>query len=130
MATTEKAGSLTQKSVSATFKDGKLSGTKLPVADGAQANFAIVLAKEGKGLSLVVVDLDGAGVERHALKSMDPTRPQAKLRFHDAPATRPETGQLRLDRNLIVISVLSGGREKGPSFSYSPSRDGFLRSCG
>ncbi|MEZ7981579.1 MAG: hypothetical protein QMC74_18020 [Myxococcota bacterium] len=116
--------------MSATFKDGKLSGTKLPVADGAQANFAIVLAKEGKGLSLVVVDLDGAGVERHALKAMDPTRPQAKLRFNDAPATRPETGQLRLDRNLVVISVLSGGREKGPSFSYSPSRDGFLRSCG
>ena len=88
MATTEKAGSLTQKSVSATFADGKLSGTKLPVADGAQANFAIVLAKEGKGLSLVVVDLDGAGVDRQALKAMDPTRPQAKLSFNDAPATR------------------------------------------
>ena len=28
----------------------------------------------------------------------------------------PETGQLCLDRNLIVISVLSVGREKGPSF--------------
>jgi hypothetical protein len=35
------------------------------------------------------------------------------------PFPYPETGQLRLDRNLIVISVLSGGREKGPSFSYS-----------
>ena len=34
---------------------------------------------------------------------------------------RPETGQLCIDRNLIVIPVLSGGREKGPSFSYSPS---------
>jgi hypothetical protein len=38
----------------------------------------------------------------------------------------PETGQLCLDRNLIVISVLSGGREKGPSFSYSLSVFGFM----
>ncbi len=88
MATTEKAGNLTQKSINATFADGKLNGTKLPVADGERANFAIVLAKEGSGLSLVVVDLDGAGVERKKLESLDATHPQAQLTFSDAQATR------------------------------------------
>jgi len=88
LATSEKPGSLSQRSISATFADGKLSGTKIPVADGDLADFAIVLAKEGDGLSLVIVDLAEAGVERKRLKSLDPTRPQAKIVFNDAPATR------------------------------------------
>ncbi len=88
LATTEKAGSLTQKAIGATFANGKLSGTKLPVADGDLADFAIVLAKEGDGHSLVIVDLSGKGVERTRLESLDPTRSQAKLVFKDAPATR------------------------------------------
>ncbi|MDP6978094.1 MAG: acyl-CoA dehydrogenase family protein [Myxococcota bacterium] len=88
MATTEKVGSLTEKSINATFDGSKLSGTKLPVCDGDEADFAIVLAKEGSGLSLVVVDLDAAGVERKKLQSLDPTRAQAQLTFNDASATR------------------------------------------
>jgi alkylation response protein AidB-like acyl-CoA dehydrogenase len=88
MALTEKAGTLTEKSIAATFSDGKLSGTKLPVPDGDSADFAIVLANEGDGQSLVIVDLGAAGVERSKLDSLDATRPQAKLVFNDAPATR------------------------------------------
>jgi len=88
LATTEKVGSLSAKSIQATFDGSKLSGTKLPVADGEYADFAIVLAQEGGGHSLVVVDLDSAGVERKKLKSLDPTRPQAQLTFDDAPAVR------------------------------------------
>lgn len=88
LATTEKVGTLSEKSISATFADGKLSGTKLPVPDGDVANFAIVLAKEGDGLSLVIVDLNGKGVSRSRLDSLDATRPQAKLEFTNAPATR------------------------------------------
>ncbi len=87
-ATTEKVGSLTEDGVSATFADGKLSGTKLPVADGDVADFAIVLAKDGNGLSLVIVDLSADGVERTRLDSLDATRPHAKLVFDNAPATR------------------------------------------
>lgn len=88
LATNEKAGTLTEDSVTATFADGKLSGTKLPVADGDLANFAIVLAKEGSGLSLVIVDLAAEGVTRTRLDSLDPTRSQAKLEFADVPAAR------------------------------------------
>lgn len=88
LATTEKAGSLTEKSISATFADGKLSGTKLPVADGDIADFAIVLAKEGDGHSVVVVELEAKGVQRSRLDSLDPTRPHAKLEFDDVSAVR------------------------------------------
>ena len=37
-----------------------------------------------------------------------------------SPYGMPETGQLRLDRNLIVISPNIGGAEKGACFSYPP----------
>ena len=86
LATTEKPGTLSEKSIQTTFADGKLNGSKLPVADGEQADFAIVLAREGDALSLVVADLDG--VERKPLESLDPTRPHAQLTFRDTPATR------------------------------------------
>jgi acyl-CoA dehydrogenase len=84
----EKAGTLSEGSIEATFADGKLSGAKYPVADGEYADFAIVLAREGDGLSLVIADLAGAGVERTRLETLDPTRPQARLSFKDVPATR------------------------------------------
>ena len=88
LATGEKAGTLTEKSIDTVFAKGKLSGTKLPVPDGDAADFAIVLAKEGKGLSLVIVDLNAKGVKRARLDSLDATRPHAKLEFSNAPAER------------------------------------------
>lgn len=41
--------------------DGVVEGTKVPVADGDIADFAIVLARAGNDLSLFVVDLNGEG---------------------------------------------------------------------
>ena len=74
--------------VTARFENGKLTGTKSPVADGTIADFAIVAAKEGSGVSLVLVDLSASGVSKDALDSIDPTRGQAKLTFDGAPAER------------------------------------------
>ena len=48
----------------ATFDGKTLSGTKIPVTDGDIATHAVVLAKEGKGLSLVLVDLSAKGITR------------------------------------------------------------------
>ena len=56
-----------------------VTGTKLPVSDGAAANLAVVVAREGSGHSLVLVDLEGEGVTRTALASFDASRPLAKL---------------------------------------------------
>jgi alkylation response protein AidB-like acyl-CoA dehydrogenase len=88
LASTEKAGTLSPRSIGATFADGVLSGTKVPVADGTAADFALVLAREGDGHSLVIVDRDASGVDRQKLEALDPTRPQAQIVFEGAPAAR------------------------------------------
>jgi alkylation response protein AidB-like acyl-CoA dehydrogenase len=71
--------------VSTRFEGGVLTGTKLPVLDGAAADFAVVSARSREGVSLVLVDLDAGGVEVEALRSFDPSRSLAKLRFAEAP---------------------------------------------
>lgn len=73
----------------ATIFDGRtVQGTKLPVADGDIATHALVLAREGSGASLVLVDLTGEGVSRESVKTLDPTRSHAKVTLSGAPGTR------------------------------------------
>jgi alkylation response protein AidB-like acyl-CoA dehydrogenase len=71
----------------ATRADGaRLTGVKLPVADGDVADFAVVLASEGAGrASLFLVDLKGRGVTRAAVATVDPTRSHARIAFDGAP---------------------------------------------
>jgi acyl-CoA dehydrogenase len=67
--------------------DGKLTGTKVPVPDGSDADFAIVLAQDDpRGVSLYLVRLTAEGVSREELETIDPTRSQARITFNSAPA--------------------------------------------
>ena len=84
----EGLGRVTEKSIKASVSNGKLSGTKTPVADGEIADVAVVAAREGGKASLFLVDLTGPGVTRTAVDSIDPTRGQSTLTFQDAPAER------------------------------------------
>src|SRR6185437_14456471 len=77
----EGAGRVRQKDIRATFAGGKLTGAKTAVPDGSVADVAVVLAKAAGGPQLVLVDLAGPGVTRHAQESIDPTRDYAKLMF-------------------------------------------------
>jgi alkylation response protein AidB-like acyl-CoA dehydrogenase len=88
MATSEGPGVLSAATLKATVTDGRLNGVKLPVTDGDIANVALVLAKEGGKPGLFLVELDGAGVTRETLKTLDPTRDAARLTFKDAPVRR------------------------------------------
>ena len=88
LATSEGPGVLTAASLKTTVTDGRMNGVKLPVTDGDIANVALVLAKEGGKPGLFSVYLDGEGVTREALKTLDPTRDAARLTFKDAPAIR------------------------------------------
>ncbi|MCI0548438.1 MAG: acyl-CoA/acyl-ACP dehydrogenase [Candidatus Rokubacteria bacterium] len=65
---------------------GRLHGTKVPVADGDVADFAVAVARDGAGLSFAVVDLRGEGVTRAPIKTVDPTRSHARVVFAGAPA--------------------------------------------
>ncbi len=87
-ATSEGPGAVTPSSIKAVVKDGKLTGTKIPVTDGDCANIAVVLANENGKPGLYFVNLGDAGVQRETLKTLDPTRGVAKLTFKDAGAWR------------------------------------------
>ncbi len=87
-ASSEKPGAVSAATISAEVAGGKLSGTKLPVTDGLIANAAIVLAKENGQLSLFIVDLEGEGVTRTRLNTLDRSREAAQTEFKAAPAER------------------------------------------
>jgi len=66
-----------------------LTGVKVPVADGAIADFAIVAARTAStgrdsDISLYLVEFKGNGVEAKALSNIDPTRGQAEITFDNA----------------------------------------------
>lgn len=87
-ATSEGPGVVNASNLACKVEGGKLTGVKIPVTDGDIADLAIVLANEGGKAGLFLVDLNGAGVARDTLKSLDPTRGVGRLTFSGAPATR------------------------------------------
>jgi alkylation response protein AidB-like acyl-CoA dehydrogenase len=70
----------------------RLDGVKSFVLDGHSADLIVVVARRpgssgADGLSFFIVRGDAAGLERRALKVMDPTRKQALLTFKGVEAT-------------------------------------------
>jgi alkylation response protein AidB-like acyl-CoA dehydrogenase len=63
---------------------GRITGTKLPVSDGAVADRAVVLAMTGAGPGLFVVELGDA--TRTPVSTIDPMRPAARIDLNDCPA--------------------------------------------
>ncbi len=93
-AVSEGVGEPNLASPSVSFDGASLNGTKQPVLDGVASNVAIVVAREGSGTSLAIVELDADGVTRTPLDSFDPSRPLARFDFSGAPAERlGEAGQ-------------------------------------
>lgn len=90
LALAERPGRVTAASIQATAAAGRITGCKLPVPDGDIAHLAIVAARDAGGsspaVSLYLVDLNGAGVQRETLPSIDPTRSQARIDFSQAEA--------------------------------------------
>ena len=82
----EGTGDLAPGAVETRFEKGRLRGEKLPVLDGGAAGLGVVVARAAGGPVLTLVDLAGPGVTRTPLKSFDPSRPQARIVFDDAPA--------------------------------------------
>ncbi|MDT7838548.1 acyl-CoA dehydrogenase family protein [Aquabacterium sp. OR-4] len=94
--------------------DGRLHGSKQPVADGDIAHLLIVAARcaadeaaGGRAFSLWLVQA-GPEVQRQPLASLDPTRSQAHLVFNAAPAEAlgaPGQGAALLDAALDRAAV-------------------------
>ena len=88
LAVTEAPGVPHAANIATQFADGVLTGTKLPVTDGSAADQAVVLAQDGVGLSLFLVDLKGAGVMVEPLDVLDPSRGGARVTLAGASAER------------------------------------------
>ena len=91
LARTEGPGAVLPKTIRTTFRSGKLAGTKIAVADGNSADFAVVLARASdepgeRGLQLALVDLKQPAVKRKARESLDPSRAHADVVFDNANA--------------------------------------------
>ncbi|MCZ6783309.1 MAG: acyl-CoA/acyl-ACP dehydrogenase [Proteobacteria bacterium] len=119
-AVAERPGQNGAEGIETSFAGGVLSGTKVPVLDGDVANFAVVVARSGhgSGLSLVLTDLDGDGVEREAIKSIDPSRSTARVVFSKAPAELlgedgPGDGAGQTDALLDRAAVLMAFEQLG-----------------
>ncbi len=116
LAMSEQQGAFSSQDLATRFADGKLSGVKIPVADGDVADFAVVVATDAQGGSLYIVELDDNNLERQPLKTIDPTRSQARLDFQGANATllgSAGQGQPLLDQLIDIAAVLFAFEQVG-----------------
>jgi len=137
-ALTEAEGEADPAALRAVVTGGRLTGTKEPVPDGVVAGLGVVGARwEGGGVGLALVELDGAGVTREPLASIDPTRPQARLRFDGAPAEplgderdAPRLIERLLDRAAVLLAfeqLGAAGRALELTREYTLGRYAFGR---
>ncbi len=87
----EGAGNPSPKAINVSGSQGTISGTKMPVPDGAIADFAIVAARTAStgresDIGLFIDDLNGEGVTRKPLSNLDQAHGQADLTFDKAKA--------------------------------------------
>ena len=139
-AVSEGPGAPSPASIQAKFENGMLTGAKIPVTDGDCAHSAIVVAREGAGVSLLLVDLNQPGVTRTTLKTLDPTRGHAKLEFRQAKAERlGEAGQgwnlaeAVLDRAAVLLAFEQVGGSQAcleMATDFAKSRYAFSRPIG
>src|SRR5215813_6052160 len=107
----EQAGRPAPADIRTVLADGTIRGDKMAVADGDVAHVALITAKSGETIGLGVVDLTAPAVERTRVRSIDPSRSLAALRFQAAPAQllgeTPcgwERVQTLLDRAAVLMA--------------------------
>ncbi|HLG80687.1 MAG TPA: acyl-CoA dehydrogenase family protein [Bradyrhizobium sp.] len=117
----EGKGNPSPQAIKCAASGNALTGVKMPVADGAIADFAIVAARTGSGgresdISLFLADLKGDGVEIKSLSNIDPTRGQAEITFKNAraePLGRTGEGWSVLTQVLDRAAVLMAFEQIG-----------------
>ena len=123
----------------ASFRFGGLAGTKEPVLDGMVAQVAVVVMHDAAGApALLLCDLMQSAVERHPVKTIDPTRPAARLTFAGAAVERlPGSGggswKTLSDRAAVFLAFEQlGSAETALSMAcaYAQERSAFGRKVG
>jgi alkylation response protein AidB-like acyl-CoA dehydrogenase len=118
--TAEGPGPVAMGQVAASVQNGRLSGRKIPVVDGASAQIALVLATDEQGPGLFLAQMRTGGVRSESLPTLDPTRGAASVSFNEVPVERlgPAGDGWRLlerlnDRAAVLIAFEQlGGAER------------------
>ncbi|MGH7212150.1 MAG: acyl-CoA dehydrogenase family protein, partial [Acetobacteraceae bacterium] len=104
---------------------------------GGVADIAVVAAREGADLVLALVDLNGAGVMRAPIETLDPTASQARLRFESVPAEKMARGWAAvagvLDRAAVLVAFAQVGGASAcleMATAYAKERHAFGRPIG
>ena len=116
LALAEGAGKADVRRLRTAFRNGSLSGEKLPVPDGDVADLAIVVAQGERGPVLALVNLTTTGVSRGCIETIDPTRSHARITFNEAPAEMlgaPSEGEALLRRIQDRAAVLFAFEQVG-----------------
>ena len=137
----EGPGLLAPDRIATVHADGALTGAKLPVTDGMAAAQIVVLAQGAAGPGLYLVDLNGSGIAREPVATIDPTRGAARISFAGAPAEllgeQPGKGLEQLariqDRAAILLAFEQlGGADRALEMArdYALERYAFGRQIG
>ena len=139
LAMAEGPGKADPRKLRTTLRSGALTGEKLPVPDGDVADLAVVAAQGDRGLQLALVELNGPGVSRHAVDTIDPTRSHARLIFDGAAAeplgelagARPCCGGSGTRRRPLAFEQVGGAqRSLEMARDYALERYAFARPIG
>ena len=116
LAHTETTTAPTQENLACELKKDQLNGSKIVVPDGDIANFAVVSAKDGNKIVLVLVDLAAKGVEIKRENTLDPSRSHASIVFKNAKVEvldSKEDGWTALQEVLDRAAVLFAFEQLG-----------------
>ncbi len=136
----ERPGASDPRRLEAMIADGRLTGTKSPVADGDVADIAVVAVRaSGQAPCLHVVDLQGPGVVRSKVDTFDPTRSHARIAFTAAPADTlagsegADAVRHLLDRAAVMMAFEQVGGAQAAldmAVAYAKDRYAFGRPIG
>jgi acyl-CoA dehydrogenase len=136
----EGPGAVAESSIACTVSVGRLSGTKVAVADGAICDLMLVVALEGAEPRLFLVDANDRGVTRTRQTGIDPSHVPALVKF-DSAAAEPlgESGigwsavRRLLDRAAVLFAFAQVGSADAAlqiSLDFAKERKAFGRLIG
>jgi alkylation response protein AidB-like acyl-CoA dehydrogenase len=117
----EGPGAVLPKAIRTTLKGGKLTGKKIAVVDGLDADQAVVLARSSdepgeRVLQLALVELKQTAVKRTPRETLDPSRGHADIAFDNAnaePLGKPGEGFSFANRVLERAAILMAFEQIG-----------------
>lgn len=137
----EAPGRISADAITLRYENGRLTGRKCPVPDGAQADFAVVVARDSDGSIVPVLAFFDETVTRTRQPTIDDSRAQAELHFDGTPGERLGSGGsgawaelvAALDRAAVILAFEEVGGAQACldlAVEYAKTRHAFGRPIG